>query len=513
MEQIKVIKNSYDDIPYKSNPFSYASTQKLATIGTFFSLNTPKIENARVLEIGCSFGGNIITQAIYNENAEYIGIDLSKLQVDEGNKIIDKMELKNIKLYNLNILDFDYDKFGKFDYIICHGVYSWVPNIVKDKIMEIISKCLNENGLAMVSFNCYPGWKEQSIIRDIMLYTNKFYKDLNLYEKIERSKIVLEIIKEQLNKLYSGNNNLIKRIENVLEKNDYYLIHEYLEEINDPLYLHDFDEKLEKYGLKHLSDTSLNTSFANVYDKNISEKILQLSNKDHIVKETLIDYIKNSTFKRSVLGKIENIKTANFSEDIPLEILENFTYTYIENEEDNSIFKEVMKELKAFTLSEYREKIKKSDVYVNESSDSKKEKILSESYIYLVLLLIHQKLNFSIIKTNKVVFDENIHKVKDKFIKYYEYFAENKENPICIAGRFNELLKLNDCDALIISKFNGKNTIEDISKIIKELYLEHKINIETDYDLNDYNNLEKVVMTYIDQIKKYITYLEIFEEK
>jgi len=54
-----------------------------------------------------------------------------------GQKRIDALVLKNISLHHLDILDVG-DQFGGFDYIIAHGVYSWVPTHVRQKILAIL---------------------------------------------------------------------------------------------------------------------------------------------------------------------------------------------------------------------------------------------------------------------------------------------------------------------------------------------------------------------------------------
>ena len=43
------------------------------------------------------------------------------------------MGLKNVEIRHQSILDFP-DTEGKFDYIIAHGFYSWVPAAVQEKI-------------------------------------------------------------------------------------------------------------------------------------------------------------------------------------------------------------------------------------------------------------------------------------------------------------------------------------------------------------------------------------------
>ena len=57
-----------------------------------------------------------------------------------------------------------------FDYIIAHGVYSWVPDPVRDRILAICSESLSPNGVAYVSYNTYPGGHIRDMVREMMLF-------------------------------------------------------------------------------------------------------------------------------------------------------------------------------------------------------------------------------------------------------------------------------------------------------------------------------------------------------
>src|SRR5204863_9899299 len=57
---------------------------------------------------------------------------------------------------------------GEFDYIIAHGVYSWVPAPVRDALFDLASRCLSRNGLMFVSYNTYPGCHVRRAAWEIM---------------------------------------------------------------------------------------------------------------------------------------------------------------------------------------------------------------------------------------------------------------------------------------------------------------------------------------------------------
>ena len=184
--------NRYDELRYYSKPFSYTSIALLEGNATLWGLTPPALKGAKVLELGSSFGGNLISQAVYYPDTEFVGIDLADSQITQGNEIIQSMGLTNVRLETKNILDIT-PEFGMFDYIIVHGIYSWVPDNVKDKILEICRENLTPNGIAYISYNTYPGWKSREVARDIMLYANKYTQNLPLSEQTRRGKAVVQL--------------------------------------------------------------------------------------------------------------------------------------------------------------------------------------------------------------------------------------------------------------------------------------------------------------------------------
>src|SRR5262249_9719174 len=114
---------SYDEFPYPSYPLHQTHPDHLATVATLLGLSPPPPERCRVLELGCASGGNLIPLACTLPESTFVGIDLSAEQVTQGQRTVEALGLTNVRLRHLSILDVD-DRFGEFDYVLCHGVYS-----------------------------------------------------------------------------------------------------------------------------------------------------------------------------------------------------------------------------------------------------------------------------------------------------------------------------------------------------------------------------------------------------
>lgn len=165
-------RTSYDDVPYSSYPYRQSHPERLATIATLFGMQPPPLERCRVLELGCSMGGNLIPVAERFPESAFLGIDASSRQIAEGQAALRALELKNITLAHRSIMDVSAED-GAFDYVLCHGVYSWVPEEVQQKILAICRQNLSPNGVAYVSYNTYRCWHMRGMIRDMMLYRTR----------------------------------------------------------------------------------------------------------------------------------------------------------------------------------------------------------------------------------------------------------------------------------------------------------------------------------------------------
>ena len=472
-------KNTYSELLYKSNPFNYTVPALLEANGKLYGLTPKDSRKARVLELGSSFGGNIITQALYNPEAEYVGIDLTAEQVRKGNEIIEKIGLTNIKLIEKNILDVN-ENFGKFDYIIVHGVFSWVPENVKDKIIKICNENLNEEGIAYISYNTYPGWKEPDKIREMMIYANKYFPEISLGDKNQRGKAFISIVAEQM-KLYEDivekKGDFIKQIEELLEMQDYYVAHEYLESFNHPLYLNEFVDLIKKENLQYVSDVALWLSIISTYNQDTVNKLQQLSQGDHVIKEQCLDFILDTKFRRSLICKNSQSGKLNFSESFPNEILDSFIlslrYTKEELEtlnEDN--VKEIMLHLaetpyKSFDIMDAM-KYWENNTKEEDKSEEKKNEVLANLRKFVLNSMINGKIKFYCSENEIIPYEENQVYISEKFRNYIKTLIVGEGSGLVgIANSRNEIISdLNDVDVIVADILSEPRTENEI---IKEL--------------------------------------------
>ena len=114
------------------------------------------VGRCRVLELGCGDAGNLAPMALALPEAEFVGIDAAPGAIARGRALADAIRLPNLTLEAIAIEDFEPDA-GGFDYVIAHGVYSWLPAPARDRLLALCARALARGGVAYVSYNALPG--------------------------------------------------------------------------------------------------------------------------------------------------------------------------------------------------------------------------------------------------------------------------------------------------------------------------------------------------------------------
>jgi len=287
--------NAYDEIPYPKMPHRRTHPRHTEAIATLFGMNVPPVPQCRVLELGCASGDNLIPQAQDLPEGRFLGIDLSAVQVEEGMRAIRALGLTNIELRHASIMDVAPD-WGRFDYIICHGVFSWVPPHVQDKIVQICKANLAENGVALVSYNTYPGWHFHGMIRDMMIFHAAQFEDPQ--ERITQARGLLNFLVENAREETAYGRMLKESVEHLRDSEDGYVYHEHLEENNRPIYFHEFVDRAGAAGLQYLGESDFVLMLSSTLPAKAQEMLKGISIARQ---EQYMDFVRNRSFRSTLL--------------------------------------------------------------------------------------------------------------------------------------------------------------------------------------------------------------------
>ena len=477
----------YKELGYKSYPFPFTTPAYLEAYGTLVGLNTPPAKTARVLELGATYGGNIISQAVHNPEATFVGIELSQDQVEKGNKIISDAKLDNVSLIQGDIMNFD-ETLGTFDYIIAHGFYSWISDEMKDKLLDIISNHLADNGIAYVSYNTYPGWHTMEEVRQLMLFANRDHDELTHKEKVLRGKTVGSLVGSQIlnyDNLKERNSKFLGALRSVMQKDDYYVGHDHLEPHNDPCYFYQFNDHLKAHNLTYVCDADLTLSMVRTYDESIADKLEKLAPNSQADQEQYLDFMLDTTFRKSIICKERAAKDINYDvanpdkvNTVPVRtIVNSFVFQILfdeealemfENELVRDTFKALIKDGGTFNMIEALAILKAAHDAANASEDDLEPAVCS-LYKAIVEHMVRGGIRFYKTFPDKQEYMEGLSYVPARFTNFVKAIADGGNEYIYGANMFNDAIgDISEEDLLFMELLNKPKAKSTLIKKIKD---------------------------------------------
>jgi SAM-dependent methyltransferase len=280
-------------------PFAYTQPCHLAALAVLHGLEPPAADAANVLELGCASGGNIIPLAARFPKARFLGIDLAQRHVDDGRQRIGALKLTNIELRQGDIAQADLSG-ERFDYVICHGVFSWAPSAAQAAIFRICRDTLAPNGLAIISYNVLPGWRLRGIVRDICLHHAGSGAPR---ERVARARRALAEIADAASETDAYGQMLRSEAARCARMPSAYILGEFLAAENAPCHFSDFAERAGRHGLSFLCEADLSASIAGNAQATAANLLEDEQRKDFVI---------GRTFRRSVLIRTDEAGKALF---------------------------------------------------------------------------------------------------------------------------------------------------------------------------------------------------------
>jgi len=289
--------SSYEELPYSRHPFATSHPDCLSAVAALYGLDAAPVTGCRVLELGCASGGNLIPMAATLPDSRFVGIDLAPNQIEEGQAIVRALGLGNIDLRAMSITDVGRD-FGAFDYVICHGVYSWVPAFVQEKILAVCAANLAPRGVAYVSYNTFPGWHQRGVVREMLNFHVRRFDAPQ--DRVQQARGFLDFLVQAVR----GPNTVFAQIikqeaDKLAPVSDTYLFHEHLEDINSPCYVHEFAARADRHGLQYLAEAEPSVLAADIPPA-VNDVLDRLA-PDRVTREQYLDFLTNRTFRRTLL--------------------------------------------------------------------------------------------------------------------------------------------------------------------------------------------------------------------
>jgi SAM-dependent methyltransferase len=290
-------QSSYEELPYPNRAYAETHPDHLATLGRLFGLTPPPVEQCRALELGCAAGGNLIPMALTLPGSHFVGVDLSGRQIAEGRATVAALGLSNVVLKASSLADIS-SSIGRFDYIIAHGVYSWVEEALREKILAICSENLSPDGIALVSYNTYPGWRARSMVREMMAYHVR--RELDPAVRAKQARHFLEELARWIPNPGDPHAHQIRNeLEYVRSTTDAHVLHDHLEVVNEPVYYHQFVTRAMAHGLCCFGDAQFGSMA--ICQPPPLQAVLDRWSSEPLEREQYLDFLCNRQFRSSLL--------------------------------------------------------------------------------------------------------------------------------------------------------------------------------------------------------------------
>lgn len=285
----------YDEVAYPGHPFVQTHPDRLASLGRVYGLATPAPSGCRVLELGCGDGGNLLPMACALPGAQFVGIDISARAIAIANARAQAAEIGNARFEAQSLTDYA-PPAGSFDYVIAHGVYSWVPEPVREALMALCTHALSEHGVAYVSYNTLPGGQLRDVLRNIL--RGHVHEGDSAAEQMQSARELLDVLRTAW--AYDDElATLVAMATRMRDNSDALLFHDTLWPVNHRLYFNEFTAHAERYGLQFLGEANFWEMQVGWLPAALREGVL--ATDDRLRRELLLDQLRMRTFRQTLL--------------------------------------------------------------------------------------------------------------------------------------------------------------------------------------------------------------------
>ena len=297
------IEDAYDVIRYPGHAYQRSHPDPLAVAAMLYGMTPTPVEHCRVLEIGCNQGGNLIPMAFGLPESEFTGIDLAPGTIARAQSRIERLGLTNAHVRAMNLMDVGSD-FGTFDYILAHGFYSWVPAVVREKLLAVCREHLSANGVAYISYNTYPASRLRQVSRDAMRF-HASKAGLSGEAQVREGKSFLKFLMEAT----EGNSIAHAVYQNEFERQnkrgDEGIFHDELNAEYSPFYFTDVVEAAQRHGLQFLSEARVRDMLNPAVKPEVLKMLNESIGDDLIGYQQYLDFLVFRGFRETLLCRSE----------------------------------------------------------------------------------------------------------------------------------------------------------------------------------------------------------------
>jgi SAM-dependent methyltransferase len=107
--------------------------------------------------------------ANYRPQGHFVGVDGSASAIATAVAHVSELGLTNLELVHADFATAAPLVTGVFEFILAHGVFSWIPGVARDNLLALCARHLAPGGLVYLNYNALPGWNIRGMVRRFLL--------------------------------------------------------------------------------------------------------------------------------------------------------------------------------------------------------------------------------------------------------------------------------------------------------------------------------------------------------
>ena len=289
----------YDEIPYEGFPHPGCHPDQLATVAFLHGLDPPSPERCRVLELGCGSGENLLGVAYALRESRLVGVDLAPTPIERACATAAALGLENIEFQVGDLRDLAGGSgLGEFDYVVAHGVYSWVDHETRDAVLAACERHLGPQGIAYVSFNTHPGGHFRRALRELAFWYARDAGDRTAVAG--RARELFARLRDLRQDSDAWGALLHSELPDLSTASTDFLIHDLLGDHWEPVWFADFAAAAARHGMQYVGEASFHR-VSGPWEPHVEEGLQQLTGGDRVAYEQIVDFMVWRRFRDSLL--------------------------------------------------------------------------------------------------------------------------------------------------------------------------------------------------------------------
>lgn len=289
MPAAAALTNPYDELAYRSFPIEWTAPERLAVASVLHGGPRPRLSGCRTLELGCANGANLLPLANFRRDCEFVGVDGARTQIEIARQRQAELDLPNVAFIQADFKEARGRLSGQFDFIIAHGIFSWVTDEARDAVLLLAADHLAPGGLFYLNYNTFPGWKVRGMVRELLLTQTAL--DSHLAAKARHAQLIAAKLAASMALSDHPFSQLLgNELRFVSESDPSYVAHEFLAQHNRAYWRREFLELVSQHGFEYVADADFNYSSGRT-SQEITPKLLREEDIANTCFEDVLDLV------------------------------------------------------------------------------------------------------------------------------------------------------------------------------------------------------------------------------